>query len=139
MFGRRPSSPEARSLVCIGALGVAAVLSSLALPRVPRCFPVLEKSESTALRLAAVRDAAGEFRSRHGVGPDRIELLAVPDPRNLDEPFLEAGGLRDAWGAPLIYVVAGDVGFLASLGADSRPGGKGEAADLVVTFAVGAR
>lgn len=60
-----------------------------------------------------------------------LEVLTIAPPSR-GEPFLKADKLLDPWGHPYLYVSPGPLSAyqVLSYGADGRPGGEGEAADL---------
>ena len=56
-----------------------------------------------------------------------------PEPKNWNQPYLKKAP-KDPWGNPYEYIAPGTNGpyDLFSLGADGKPGGEGEAADISV-------
>ena len=118
----------------IVVLVVIAVMATLVAPTVlERVFTPKEAIASETLDvLGASLDA---YRDELGVYPTTAEGLGIlaGDP-SWSGPYPSADALLDPWGNPYRYrspVRDGGGGYeLISLGADGRPGGEGEAADL---------
>jgi hypothetical protein len=59
-------------------------------------------------------------------------------PKNLSELPQTDGkidGTKDGWGRPILYIIGkNDAVTLMSLGSDGKPGGSGEAADIIESF-----
>lgn len=106
----------------------------------PKYFSQIGKSEIKATRaqLDALGKAIDQYRLDVGRFPSTEEGLAalIVRPANLtkwDGPYLSKNVPPDPWGNAYLYQSPGEHGDydLLSLGKDGRPGGDGEAADIV--------
>jgi hypothetical protein len=76
-----------------------------------------------------VRNAINDFVADNGRAPSN--MVEIARYRHPDK------GWNDGWGRPLLYQVnTSGIASLTSLGKDGRPGGSGQDADLVWTFAL---
>ena len=96
---------------------------------------------SSRVREDLLEIAAGcrAYHMEYNVWPDSLGQLDVSNNvRNL--PFFESRHPgRDEWGNPYVYQSydpAKGYGTIMSYGSDGRPGGRGDAADLVIHFTV---
>ncbi|HYE00371.1 MAG TPA: type II secretion system major pseudopilin GspG [Alphaproteobacteria bacterium] len=118
-------------------LAVMGLLAAIALPRVVGYFG-RAKGEVAKIEIETIRAGLDLFRIDMGRYPAAAEGVAalVKAPAGGSRwrgPYLKNGEPpRDPWGNPYVYEQrAGDPPFrLYSLGADGRPGGEGEAADI---------
>jgi hypothetical protein len=68
-----------------------------------------------------------EYTQIHGALPK--SLAELPRPHD------EIDATKDGWGKPIIYIIGkNDFVILVSLGADGKPGGSGDAADIIQSF-----
>jgi general secretion pathway protein G len=106
----------------------------------PRYFDQLGKSNTKIARaqIDALEKALDQYRLDVGTYPTSeqgLQALFVK-PNNVDRwqgPYLKKPAPPDPWGRPYLYKSPGDHGDydLASYGADGKPGGSGEAADVL--------
>jgi len=121
---------------------VIAILASLVAPNV---FTHVAEAKDAAARsqiemLGAALDA---YRLDNGRYPTTEQGLAAlwseprtdPQPRNWRGPYVRKDVPLDPWRQPFIYTCPGDVnpnGYdLLSYGADGKPGGSGDDADIM--------
>lgn len=106
----------------------------------PKYFSHLGKSEVKAakMQISALRKALDVYRLDNGSYPDQQQGLSVliTAPQGSTKwhgPYLEKAVPNDPWGNPYIYRIPGENKEfdLISLGADGRPGGTAENADIV--------
>lgn len=107
----------------------------------PRYFGQLSKSEVKAAKaqMHALRKAIDVYRLDNGVYPDAQTgltalVVAPPEAKHWQGPYLENLNIpKDPWGQSYQYRIPGEKNDyeLISLGADGRPGGEQENADLV--------
>ena len=106
----------------------------------PKYFSQIGKSEVKVARaqVDALGKALDQFRLDTGHYPTMEEGLAalVTHPANeprWDGPYLTKGVPDDPWGVPYIFKSPGEHGEydLISYGKDNRPGGEGEAVDII--------
>jgi general secretion pathway protein G len=140
-----PSRHDRRGLTLIEILVVIVVLAVLATLVAPNVFRHVGAARETTARtqiemLGAALDA---YRLDNGRYPSTEQGLASlwqpptsePRPSNWRGPYLRKAVPSDPWGAAYVYRTPGTqsgAGYdLLSYGADGRPGGEGEAADIV--------
>jgi hypothetical protein len=93
------------------------------------CYETISPEDLTATSAIVVRNAINTFIADNGRAPSNMLEIARYRPVNTV--------WNDGWGRPLLYHVnASGVASLTSLGKDGRPGGLGQDADLVWTFAL---
>lgn len=133
----RPNAIEALALLL--ALAIAWTYAS------PESFrPRRDRRETAESDLAAIGAALATYRSDSGDYPTTAQGLAAlrtpptspPHPWNWRGPYVLRPLPHDPWGTPYAYrhdAETGDDGYvLTSYGADGRPGGEGERADVIV-------
>jgi general secretion pathway protein G len=107
----------------------------------PRYFDQLGRSNAKAARaqIDALEKALDHYRLDTGRYPTAEQGLAALVERPKDEPrwagpYLKKAVPMDPWGNPYVYRITTGVRELdiVSLGADGRPGGEGENADVRV-------
>jgi general secretion pathway protein G len=137
-------SVRRRAFTLIEVLVVIAVIAILATLVAPNVFQHVGTARATTARsqmemLATALDAyrldTGRYPSS-AQGLDALVTLPVTDaPSTWRGPYLRRAVPRDPWGNPYVYVfpgLANPSGFdLLSYGADGRPGGQGDDADLL--------
>lgn len=106
----------------------------------PKYFSHLGKSEVKAakMQMSAIRKALDVYRLDIGSYPDEQQglsaLVVAPQGNSKWQgPYLEKAVPNDPWGNPYTYRIPGENKEfdLISLGADGRPGGVDENADIV--------
>lgn len=120
---------------------IIAILAALIVPRVVNKTSDAKRSKA-ASDIASLRTAINQFRldcDRYPTTEEGLESLrAEPsDVTNWRGPYLDRPLPPDPWGNPYVYETQGDDNFLVvSYGADSAPGGEGDASDIGTEEAV---
>lgn len=142
----RRSTPRAhrRAFTLIEILVVIAVIAILASLVAPNVFQHVGTARSTTARsqLEMLATALDAYRLDTGRYPTSAQGLAaletipsIDPPSTWRGPYLRRALPADPWGNPYVYLAPGDVnptGYdLLSYGADGRPGGEGEDADIL--------
>ncbi len=113
------------------AVGVLAVLAGIVVREV---LPMLEAGRVNAARaqIEALKGAVFQYYLNNNRLPESLDVLTQPDPKNLEEPYLEdPDSLFDPWGNPFDYrVIGGRKYVITSFGADGQPGGTGANEDI---------
>ncbi|HYT05177.1 MAG TPA: type II secretion system major pseudopilin GspG [Gemmatimonadales bacterium] len=134
-----------RGFTLIEILVVIVVIAILASLVAPNVFTHVAEAKDAAARsqiemLGAALDA---YRLDNGRYPTTEQGLAAlwseprtdPQPRNWRGPYVRKDVPLDPWRQPFIYTCPGDVnpnGYdLLSYGADGKPGGSGDDADIM--------
>ena len=139
-----PSRPLRRAFTLIEILVVIVVLAVLATLVAPNVFRHVGAARETTARtqiemLGAALDAYRLDNGRYpttGQGLSALWEAPTLEPRaaNWRGPYLRKAVPADPWGAPYVYGAPGTqslTGYdLMSYGADGKPGGSGEAADI---------
>ena len=131
----RPTALEAIALVLALAIALTFVT--------PRSFrPWGDRRATARTDLIAIGAALETYRYDTGHYPTTVQgLAALVDtpatrPRNWRGPYVLRPIPSDPWGTPYAYRRDDAAGredfFLASYGADRRPGGRGDSADVTV-------
>ncbi|MBI3567532.1 MAG: type II secretion system major pseudopilin GspG [Gemmatimonadetes bacterium] len=140
----RPSHSRLRGFTLIEVLVVIVVIAILATLVAPNVFRHVGAAKETTARsqiemLGAALDA---YRLDNGRYPTTEQGLAAlwqapttePRPTNWRGPYLRKAVPLDPWGNPYSYVAPGvqsTTGYdLVSYGADGKPGGTGDDADI---------
>jgi general secretion pathway protein G len=145
-YGRMPRTPVVRrGLTLIEILVVIVVLAVLATLVAPNVFRHVGAARETTARtqiemLGAALDAYRLDNARYPTTEQGLAALwqaptLEPLPVNWRGPYLRKAVPMDPWGAPYLYRAPGTqsgTGYdLLSYGADGKPGGDGEAADIL--------
>lgn len=137
MDGRRRGFTLMELVVVIAVIGLLAGLTA------PAVFRHLADARVAAAKsdLATLSLALESFALTTGAYPstaEGLEALVSPgghEPALWKGPYLKGRVPVDPWQRPYVYVGPGDVGpetfDLRTFGRDGKPGGTGEAADLV--------
>lgn len=125
----------------IVVIAVIAILASLVAPNVFRHVDTAKDATARA-QIEMLGAALDAYRLDNGRYPSTQQGLAAlqaapvgePRPRSWRGPYLRKDVPLDPWGAAYVYRSPGEVnpnGFdLLSYGADGRPGGEGDDADI---------
>ena len=93
------------------------------------CCARISPESETYTSVTLIRNAINEFVAAYGRAPVDLQELARFNP--------SVTTWKDGWRNPLIYRVDNSgVASLSSLGRDNRPGGAGQDADLLWSFAL---
>jgi general secretion pathway protein G len=139
-----PASARSRSrgFTLIELLVVVVIIGLLAALVGPRYFDQVGKSsvKIAKAQITSLEQALDQYRLDVGRYPDTAAglaaLLAKPDGdagANWQGPYLKKALPNDPWGHPFVYASPGQEGReydLMSLGADGKPGGTGQDADV---------
>jgi general secretion pathway protein G len=108
----------------------------------PRLFAQLDKSKITAARvqMKSLKSAVMTMRldiDRFPTGEEGLKLLekAPTEVEGWGGPYLDGTLPKDPWGRDYLYAppaTSNDSPTLSTLGADGKPGGEGNNADIVV-------
>jgi len=134
-------SKQDAGFTLIELIVVIVILGLLAGLVVPRLFKHVGQAKIATARaqIAAFQTALGAYKLDTGKFPateQGLEALrtAPEGTRNWNGPYLPKEVPLDPWGNPYVYKYPGDHGDepdIISFGADGRPGGEGEDADVL--------
>jgi general secretion pathway protein G len=138
---RRTRWKQAKGFTLIELIVVIVILGLLAGLVVPRLFRHVGQAKiaTAKAQISAFQTALGAYRLDTGKFPTTEEGLealrtAPSGVRNWNGPYLPKDIPLDPWGNPYVYKYPGDHGDepdIVSNGADGRPGGEGEDADVL--------
>jgi general secretion pathway protein G len=114
-------------MVVITILGILAVIVQ------QNVWPMIGKGKQNAAKtqIEAFKQAVTRYRMNNSKLPDSLDLLVVPDPKNLGATYLEEEVLPlDPWENPYDYKKDGSSFEIISYGADGVQGGEGEDEDI---------
>lgn len=119
-------------------LAIIALLVALVGPRFYAMFDQA-KVKTTTTQIATLKTSLDIMNTDIGRYPTEQEglnlLMQSPGQgvANWNGPYLSGELPKDAWGNPFVYVAAAEGGQpqVESLGSDGKPGGSGNAADII--------
>jgi general secretion pathway protein G len=119
-------------------LVVIAIIGLIAAVVIPQTIGQLGKAQSRAakLQVQSLTAALELFQGDNGrfpTGQEGLQALLVRPPGldNWNGPYLHSKDqLKDPWGHPYRYTVAGQSVTVVTLGADDKPGGEGADRDV---------
>jgi general secretion pathway protein G len=140
---RRPRG-RSRGFTLIEVLVVIVVIAILATVVAPNIFRHVGEARVATARtqIETLGTALDAYRLDNGSYPSTAQGLSalwerptIDAPANWKQPYLRKAVPKDPWGREYLYVSPGRVnpqGYdLQSLGADGKPGGAGDDADIV--------
>ena len=134
------NSYEYHGFTIIELLVVMVIIGLLVSYVGPKYFNQLSQSEVKAAKaqIDSIKKALDVYRLDNGAYPDQatgLTALMVPpaSARKWRGPYLQKDIPSDPWNQPYIYRIPGEKAEfdLVSLGADAKPGGDDENADIV--------
>ena len=139
----RPRAQRTRGFTLIEILVVIVVIAILATLVAPNIFQHVgaAKSATAKSQIEMLGTALDAYRLDNGRYPTTqqgltalVEIPTVDTPVNWRGPYLRKAVPLDPWGAAYVYLAPGQVNLtgydLLSFGADGKPGGTGEDADI---------
>ncbi|MGO4220393.1 type II secretion system major pseudopilin GspG [Lysobacter sp. TAF61] len=140
-FSATSAQRPRRGFTLLELLVVLLIIALLAGYVGPKLFGEIGKarSKTAASQMKSIADALDRYRLDTGRFPSSEEGLAAlsVNPGNLQGwagPYMSKETPPDPWGAAYVFRVPGESGKdydLLTLGADGKPGGTGEDADIV--------
>lgn len=136
----RIRNPLPAGFTLLELMVVMVIIGLLAAYVAPRYFSQVGKSEAKLARaqIDALEKALDQYRIDTGHYPSTDQglqaLIKAPQGETRwGGPYLKRQLPADPWGRPYIYLQPGEHGEidLSSLGRDGKPGGEGDATDLV--------
>jgi general secretion pathway protein G len=134
--GCRVPASRARGFTLLEMMVVIAIIGLIAALVVPQIMGHMDKAraKTTKLQIRELEHAVDLFKLENGFYPARLEDLVVR-PANV-KTWPAEGYMKelpvDAWGNAFVYIMPGTRGpyDITSYGADGRPGGENENADI---------
>ena len=135
LLGTRPRRPRA-GFTLIELLIVIVILGLLLSLVAPAMFSKVGSSQrkTAAAQMQMLSTALDTFRLDVGDYPEALAELRASTKPGWDGPYLPRELPLDPWGNPYVYQRPGEGGqpyALRSYGKDGRPGGEGDAEDIV--------
>lgn len=136
------SRRSARGFTLIEAIVVVVIIGVLATLIAPRLIDKIGKSKRAVAEgnAAALANALHSYMAEHGNPPDGATIdILWERPSEIDaktwQPYVNsADALKDPWGNKFVLIIPGVKNFdfdIVSYGADGKPGGDGDNADVV--------
>lgn len=123
-----------RGFTIIELLIVMAILAMLAVMVAPNLFNQADGARRDAVlsQISSLGSALDAYRLDVGQYPDSLEGLVrnTSGRATWNGPYLRGDVPNDPWGNPYVYSSTGRDYTLMSYGADGRPGGEGNDADI---------
>jgi len=140
----RPRGASRRGFTLLEVLVVIVVIAVLATFVAPNLFRNVDDAKVATARaqIESLATALDTYRLDNGRYPTTAQGLGalwqkpmIDPPANWTEPYVRKAVPDDPWGRPYVYEAPGRVnptGFdLLSYGADGKPGGEGDNADIL--------
>ncbi len=128
------SSARQRGFTIIELLIVMAILGMLAVMVAPNLFNQADgaRRDAALSQISAIASALDTYRLDVGQYPDELQGLMenTANRASWNGPYLNNDVPRDPWGFEFQYSVDGNTYTLMSYGADGRPGGEDNDADI---------
>ncbi len=128
------SSARQRGFTIIELLIVMAILGMLAVMVAPNLFNQADgaRRDAALSQISAIASALDTYRLDVGQYPDELQGLMenTANRASWNGPYLNTDVPRDPWGFEFQYSVDGNTYTLMSYGADGRPGGEDNDADI---------
>ncbi|MCE2902240.1 MAG: type II secretion system major pseudopilin GspG [Gemmatimonas sp.] len=143
-MSERPRGASRRGFTLLEVLVVIVVIAVLATFVAPNLFRNVDDAKVATARaqIESLATALDTYRLDNGRYPTTAQGLGalwqkpmIDPPANWTEPYVRKAVPDDPWGRPYVYEAPGRVnptGFdLLSYGADGKPGGEGDNADIL--------
>ncbi|MFO0094267.1 MAG: type II secretion system major pseudopilin GspG [Gemmatimonadaceae bacterium] len=143
-MSERPRGASRRGFTLLEVLVVIVVIAVLATFVAPTLFRNVDDAKVATARaqIESLATALDTYRLDNGRYPTTAQGLGalwqkpmIDPPANWTEPYVRKAVPDDPWGRPYVYEAPGRVnptGFdLLSYGADGKPGGEGDNADIL--------
>lgn len=132
----------ARAFTIIEVIVIVVILGVIAAVIAPRLINRIGESKQSVAKANAANlaNAVKLFSADHGKPASGATITILwerpPEIAEKDwQPYVDSGdALKDPWGNPYLLVIPGQKNFdfdVVSYGADGRPGGEGEDADVI--------
>jgi general secretion pathway protein G len=138
---RRRGCSRKRGFTLLELLVVLLIIALLAGYVGPKLFSQVEQAKVKTARaqMKTLADALGQYRLDTGRYPSEQEGLDVlvkqpAGAQNWHGPYLSKDVPLDPWSNAYQFKSEGDKHEIVSLGSDGKPGGTGDAADIVYEF-----
>jgi general secretion pathway protein G len=126
--------PDSRGFTIIELLIVMAILGMLAVMVAPNLFNKADgaRRDAALSQISNIGSALAAYRLDVGQYPDTLEGLTrnTSGRSTWDGPYIRNAIPKDPWGNDYVYTSTGSQYTLISYGADGRPGGEGNDADI---------